>query len=93
MGEVKNRLSVFSKIRNSIFEEENRVVKFVTVLNSSAGFGTYIFFYSKLFNSQIGYYCSISQKVQVVFGDHPKKFCIDASSILSCYFYKNSFIR
>ncbi len=47
------------------------MAKFATVVNSSVGFGTYISFYSKLFNCKIGRYCSIGQKIQIVFGEHP----------------------
>jgi acetyltransferase-like isoleucine patch superfamily enzyme len=69
----KNRISKLSKVKGTSFEGANSVAKFTMVVNSCVGFGTYISSYSKLFNCKIGRYCSIGQKVQVVFGDHPVK--------------------
>jgi acetyltransferase-like isoleucine patch superfamily enzyme len=69
----RNRISKLSKVRGSTFEGANSVAKFSTVVNSFLGFGTYVSSYSKLFNCKIGRYCSIGQKVQVVFGNHPTK--------------------
>lgn len=69
----RNRISKLSKVKGSIFEGANSVAKLSMVVNSSVGFGTYVSSYSKLFNCKIGRYCSIGQKVQVVFGNHPVK--------------------
>lgn len=67
----KNKISKLSKVVKTDFEGANSVKKFSTVVDSKIGFGTYIASYSKLFKCKIGKYCSISQKVQVVFGNHP----------------------
>lgn len=69
----RNRISRFSKIKGSTFEGANSVGKLSTVVKSEVGFGTYVSSYCKLFNCKVGRYCSISQKVQVVFGNHPTK--------------------
>lgn len=68
---VRNKISILSKVRGTSFEGANSVAKFSTVISSDVGFATYISSYSKLFNCKIGRYCSIGQKVQVVFGNHP----------------------
>lgn len=67
----KNRISKLSKVVKSQFEGANSVSKFSTVVGSKVGLGTYIASYSKLFKCKIGRFCSIGQKVQIVFGNHP----------------------
>ena len=73
MDANKKKLSILSKIKNTSFEGGNYVAKFSIVINSTIGFCSYISSYSKLFNCRIGRYCSIGQKVQVVFGEHPTR--------------------
>ena len=68
---MSKRISKLSKIKNSVFEGANSIAKFSTIVNCSLGYGSYVSSYSKLFNCKIGKYCSISQKVQIVFGNHP----------------------
>lgn len=68
---MKARKSRLCRIKNTIFEGENSIAKFSTLINCNLGFGTYVASYSKLFNCKIGRYCSISSKVQIVFGNHP----------------------
>lgn len=69
----KNKISLLSKTRGTVFEGANSVKKFTCVVNSDIGFATYISSYSKIFNCKIGRYCSIGQKVQIVFGSHPTR--------------------
>lgn len=69
----KCNISRFSRTAGSVFEGGNAVEKLTSVINCQVGYGTYIASYSKLFNCKIGRYCSIAQKVEVVFGDHPTR--------------------
>lgn len=73
---ANNKLSKLAKIRDTTFEGFNTVSKLSTVMSSEIGFATYIASYSKIFKCKIGRYCSIGQKVQVVFGNHPTKFFV-----------------
>lgn len=66
-------ISKFARTRNTAFEGGNAVAKLTSVANSQVGYGTYIASYSKLSNCKIGRYCSIAQKVEVAFGDHPTR--------------------
>ncbi|WWW27662.1 CatB-related O-acetyltransferase [Priestia aryabhattai] len=68
---MRNKISKFSRVKNSEFEGANSVQKFCTILNSTVGYGSYISARCKLYNCKIGKYCSIAQKVEVVFGKHP----------------------
>ncbi|WP_317620580.1 CatB-related O-acetyltransferase [Priestia megaterium] len=68
---MRNKISKFSRVKNSEFEGANSVKKFCTILNSTIGYGSYISARCKLYNCKIGRYCSIAQKVEVVFGKHP----------------------
>ena len=67
----KNKISKLSKLKRNEFEGANSVAKFSIIVDSKIGYATYINSYSKLFKCKIGRFCSISQKVQVVFGNHP----------------------
>ena len=68
---MKSGVSKFALVKNTILEGGNNIAKFSKIDGCSIGFGSYIASYSKLFKCCIGRYCSISQKVQIVFGNHP----------------------
>ena len=70
---MKSKISKLSIIKRTEFEGANSVARFTRIDDSRIGFGSYVSSYSKLFRCDIGRYCSIAQKVQVVFGNHPTK--------------------
>lgn len=68
---MKSKISKLAYVKNTTLEGRNTVAKFSKVVDCHIGYGSYISSYSKVFKCYIGKYCSISQKVQVVFGNHP----------------------
>lgn len=68
---MKSKVSKLALIKNTTLDGNNSIAKFSKVEDSRIGFGSYIASYSKVFKCNIGRYCSISQKVQIVFGNHP----------------------
>lgn len=68
---MKSRISKFALIKNTTLEGDNAIAKFSKIEDCHVGYGSYISSYSKIFKCRIGKYCSISQKLQIVFGNHP----------------------
>lgn len=68
---MKSRVSKFALVKNTVLEGGNDIAKLSKVEGCNIGFGSYIASYSKMFKCHIGRFCSISQKVQIVFGNHP----------------------
>lgn len=66
-----SKISKFALVKNTTLEGGNEIAKLSKVEDSHLGYGSYIASYSKIFKCKIGKYCSISQKVQIVFGNHP----------------------
>lgn len=54
-------------------EGKNVIHKRVSISNSRIGYGTYIGDNSILINASVGKFCSISQNVKIIFGQHPSK--------------------
>ncbi len=86
----KNKISKLSRVKNTYFEGANSVDKFSIVLNSFVGFGTYISSRSKIFNCKIGRFCSIAQKVEVIFGKHPVNTFVSTSPMFYSLNTKNN---
>ncbi len=70
---MKSRVSKLALVKNTTLEGGNNIAKFSKISDCNVGYGSYIASYSKMFKCRIGRYCSISQKVQVVFGNHPTR--------------------
>ena len=74
-----------SRFYNCKFEGDNMLGRYVYLMGSSIGRGTYIAFNSTIYWTKIGRYCSIGDNVRIGLGNHP----INENISTHPAFYKN----